>query len=337
MRNCRAAASNWRSGRPRAKRTSRAAPSVFANLAFQAALIGQLPHRRSSLVQRAEQGHPLLTLAIYAMVLDRIVAQDDPRLHRQSGICRSAVATCSGVIPSTCMTFRPARHSAKYPSRGGSLFLRAPSRHLRHGAMASPRKNADADSDGESRHVIASEAKQSSAREARQTISAAFAAGSDWIASSHADRRFAPSRVLLAMTARGNCHRDVLDSIVKQPDASRSSDCASLHPGYSADTHHRPSFISGSGFAGRPCSFFPEGACGTTGRFTAPAAPAFDAGIPYAVAAAHGRWSNPTSKIVELNRASDADRRLRSARGWICRLAASLTGNCRLRRPRPDR
>jgi hypothetical protein len=32
------------------------------------------------------------------------------------------------------------------------------------------------------------------------------------------------------------------------------------------------------------CSFFPVGACGTTGRFTAPAAPAVvDAGIPHAV------------------------------------------------------
>jgi len=52
---------------------------------------------------------------------------------------------------------------------------------------------------------------------------------------------------------------------------------------------------------------------------------------------AHGQWSSPTPKIVELNRASDADLRLRSARAWIFRLAASLTGNCRLRRPRPDR
>jgi hypothetical protein len=50
-----------------------------------------------------------------------------------------------------------------------------------------------------------------------------------------------------------------------------------------------------------------------------------DAGIPHAAFAAHGRWSSPTPKIVELNRASDADLRLRSARGWIFRLAASLT------------
>ena len=62
-----------------------------------------------------------------------------------------------------------------------------------------------------------------------------------------------------------------------------------------------------------------------------------DAGSPHAAFAAHGQWPSPTPKIVELNRASEADLRLRSARGWILRLAASLTGNCRLRRPRPDR
>ena len=60
-------------------------------------------------------------------------------------------------------------------------------------------------------------------------------------------------------------------------------------------------------------------------------------GSPHAAFAAHGQWPSPTPKIVELNRASEADLRLRSARGWILRLAASLTGNCRLRRPRPDR
>ena len=83
---------------------------------------------------------------------------------------------------------------------------------------------------------------------------------------------------------------------------------------------------------------FAVGACGTTGRFTAPAAPARvcmrAARMPFS---AHGRWSSPTPKIAELNRASEADLRLRSAREWTLRLAASLTGNCRLRRPRPDR
>jgi len=50
------------------------------------------------------------------------------------------------------------------------------------------------------------------------------------------------------------------------------------------DMRHHPSFISGSGFAGHSCSFAREGTCGTTGRFTAPAAPAVvDAGIPHAV------------------------------------------------------
>ena len=42
-------------------------------------------------------------------------------------------------------------------------------------------------------------------------------------------------------------------------------------------------------------------------------------------------------RAYELNRASEAALRLRSAREWTLRLAASLTGNCRLRRPRPDR
>ena len=107
----------------------------------------------------------------------------------------------------------------------------------------------------------------------------------------------------------------------------------------SPDAHHRPSFMSGSGFTGLFLSSLPRGACGTTGRFTAPAAPTScvmrAARLPFS--SAHGRWPSPTPKIVELNRASEADLRLRSARGWILRLAASLTGNCRLRRPRPDR
>ena len=86
------------------------------------------------------------------------------------------------------------------------------------------------------------------------------------------------------------------------------------------------------------CSF-PQGACGTTGRFSRArgARMCWHAGSPHAAFAAHGQWPSPTPKIVELNRASEADLRLRSARGWTLRLAASLTGNCRLRRPRPDR
>ena len=62
-----------------------------------------------------------------------------------------------------------------------------------------------------------------------------------------------------------------------------------------------------------------------------------DAGSPHAVfATAHGRWSSPTPKIVELNRASEADLRLRSARGWILRLAACPRG-CHWRRRAPVR
>ena len=43
--------------------------------------------------------------------------------------------------------------------------------------------------------------------------------------------------------------------------------------GLQPDMRHRPVCCPAPGPAGRPCSFFPEGACGTTGRFTAPAAP----------------------------------------------------------------
>ena len=51
---------------------------------------------------------------------------------------------------------------------------------------------------------------------------------------------------------------------------------------------------------------------------------------------AHGQWPSPTPKIVELNRASEADLRLRSARGWILRLAACSQGlSLAPTRPRP--
>jgi hypothetical protein len=144
-------------------------------------------------------------------------------------------------------------------------------------------------------------------------------------------------------------------SIVKQPDVRRSdvarmsaaicgSSLAESHPGCrcrSSGLRIRTRVIA-------PClvrprarrSFLfllPRGACGTTGRKAAPAAPAVvDAGIPHAERGTRVEVQ-PTPKIVELNRASEADRRLRSARAWTLRLAASLTGNCRLRRPRPDR
>ena len=83
-----------------------------------------------------------------------------------------------------------------------------------------------------------------------------------------------------------------------------------------------------------PC---PQGACGTTGRFTAPAAPARvcmrASRMP---SVAHGQWPSPTPKIVELNRASEADHRLRSAREWTLRLAACPRG-CHWRRRAPVR
>ena len=63
----------------------------------------------------------------------------------------------------------------------------------------------------------------------------------------------------------------------------------------------------------------------------------WDAGSPHAVfATAPGQWPSPTPKIVGLNRASEADLRLRSARGWILRLAACPRG-CRWRRRAPVR
>ncbi len=59
-------------------------------------------------------------------------------------------------------------------------------------------------------------------------------------------------------------------------------------------------------------------------------------GSPHAAFAAHGQWPSPTPKIVELNRASEADLRLRSAREWTLRLAACPRG-CHWRRRAPVR
>ena len=95
--------------------------------------------------------------------------------------------------------------------------------------------------------------------------------------------------------------------------------------------------LGGCAIRAKSMFLLPEGACGTTGRFTAPAAPAcVSAGIPHAAFAAHGQWSSPTPKIVELNRASEADPRLRSAREWTLRLAACPRG-CHWRRRAPVR
>ena len=49
----------------------------------------------------------------------------------------------------------------------------------------------------------------------------------------------------------------------------------------SPDARHRPVFRPAPGLAGYPVPHLPQGACGTTGRFTAPAAPAwFGCGQP---------------------------------------------------------
>jgi hypothetical protein len=72
----------------------------------------------------------------------------------------------------------------------------------------------------------------------------------------------------------------------------------------------------------------PKGACGTTGRFTAPAAPAwFGCGHP----ACRLRGTRAVVQLqrrgaLKPNRASEADPRLRSAREWTLRLAACPRG-----------
>ena len=50
--------------------------------------------------------------------------------------------------------------------------------------------------------------------------------------------------------------------------------CRCAHPGYSPDARHRPVLRPATGHAGLPVPCSLVGACGTTGRFTAPAAPA---------------------------------------------------------------
>jgi len=65
-----------------------------------------------------------------------------------------------------------------------------------------------------------------------------------------------------------------------------------LHP----DARHRPVSRPAPGHAGHSCSFFPEGTCGTTGRFTAPAAPCASTWPPCAFA--HGNNKQPRTQIV---------------------------------------
>ena len=85
-----------------------------------------------------------------------------------------------------------------------------------------------------------------------------------------------------------------------------------------------PRVLSGSRARRSSCSFFPEGACGTTGRFTAPAAPC---------AAKH---MATVCRKHTANTATEAAIRLRSAREWTLRLAACPRG-CHWRRRAPVR
>ncbi len=195
--------------------------------------------------------------------------------------------------------------------------------------------------------------KQSSAREARQTISAAVAVTIAFYVCAPAGARLdcfvaigerSDAVLRTAMPRNDGAVQPpsrLTNSIVKQPDVRRSPDgaqrnpgaasaaripdYASLHPGYKTDTRHRP--VSQSG----------PRACRSSLFLISPKGRAERQGVsprPRRHVRAHGlRVQKHTAKQT----ASDADLRLRSAREWIFRLAASLTGNCRLRRPRPDR
>src|SRR5262245_62733298 len=81
-----------------------------------------------------------------------------------------------------------------------------------------------------------------------------------------------------------------------------------------ADMHHRPGCLSGLGKAGLLSPSLPERACGTTGRFTAPAAPCTGAHGPVCF------------RHTVKNSASEAAQRPRSAREWTLRLAACPRG-----------
>ena len=106
-------------------------------------------------------------------------------------------------------------------------------------------------------------------------------------------RATAFSTLCLAMTQRRfaselvhlfNCQTAC--AILRSPDgaqrnpgadsATRIPDCAALHPGYRATCVIAPCSLSGPGARRSSCCLpSPVGACGTTGRFTAPAAPAW--------------------------------------------------------------
>ena len=119
----------------------------------------------------------------------------------------------------------------------------------------------------------------------------------------------------------------------------RIPDCAALHPGYrSPDVRHRPVSRPAPGLAGHPVPHLPRRGVRNDRAFhrARGARMGWHAGSPHAAFAAHGQWPSPTPKIVGLNRAAEADLRLRSAREWTLRLAACPRG-CRLRRRAPVR
>ena len=124
-------------------------------------------------------------------------------------------------------------------------------------------------------------------------------------------------------------------SIVKQPPASlfRATPGMRIR---TPDARHRPVFRPAPGLAGLPVPHLPRRGVRNDRAFhrARGARIVLDAGSPHAVFAAHGQWPSPTPKIVELNRAVEADLRLRSAREWTLRLAACPRG-CHWRRRTP--
>ena len=128
----------------------------------------------------------------------------------------------------------------------------------------------------------------------------------------------------------------VTDSIVKQPGFALRATPGTARASRT-DTRHRPVFRPAPGLAGYPVPHLPKGRAERQGVSPRPRRPhGLDAGSPHAAFAAHGQWPSPTPKIVELNRASEADLRLRSAREWTLRLAACPRG-CHWRRRAPVR
>src|SRR4029453_11688930 len=100
--------------------------------------------------------------------------------------------------------------------------------------------------------------------------------------------------------------------------------------GLHTDARHRPVFSPAQGTPAIPVPLSPQGRAERLGEKPRPRRPhCLDAGIPYAVGT-----RVVVQPIAELNRASEADPRLRSAREWTLRFATCPRG-CRLRRRAP--